>query len=172
MTSKYDAHMQRAMSLEAQAKLHREHANRYQEKEGFGVKRSREPLEEAAFFTAFPPFCEKPRSPPTVSVETAPGGATALGHQIKLNDYNAKIAFIITGEYGRPGGSMRSPGGGINRAKLSETYSQSQEEDIVSNWLLTSVRDGDDMLVTCHDEVRHELETGDYVKFTELQGLD
>ena len=34
------------------------------------------------------------------------------------------------------------------------------------------VRDGDDMLVTCHDEVRHELETGDYVKFTELQGLD
>jgi len=141
--NKYNAHMERAISLEAQAKLHREHANRYQDKEGFGVKRSR--LEKAVFFTAFPTFCNKDPSPPQVSVKTVAGGATALGHQIKSNDHQTKIALIITSEYGRPGGSIRSPDGGINHAKLTETYSQSEEEDIVSNWLLTSVRAGDNM---------------------------
>ncbi|CBY37627.1 unnamed protein product [Oikopleura dioica] len=34
------------------------------------------------------------------------------------------------------------------------------------------VRDGDSFTVSCHDEVRHELETGEYVSFTEIQGLD
>ena len=34
------------------------------------------------------------------------------------------------------------------------------------------VRDGDKMIVTCHDDARHELESGDFVKFTEIQGLD
>ena len=34
------------------------------------------------------------------------------------------------------------------------------------------VRDGDNLVITCHDETRHELETGDYVKFTEIKGLD
>ena len=28
------------------------------------------------------------------------------------------------------------------------------------------------MIVTCHDDARHELESGDFVKFTEIQGLD
>ena len=34
------------------------------------------------------------------------------------------------------------------------------------------VRDDDKMIVTCHDDARHELESGDFVKFTEIQGLD
>lgn len=34
------------------------------------------------------------------------------------------------------------------------------------------VRDGENLVVTCHDETRHELEQGDFVKFTEVQGLD
>ena len=33
------------------------------------------------------------------------------------------------------------------------------------------VRDGDGFVVTCHDETRHDLECGDWVKFTEIQGF-
>ena len=33
------------------------------------------------------------------------------------------------------------------------------------------VRDGDGFVVTCHDETRHDLESGDWVKFTEIQGF-
>lgn len=33
------------------------------------------------------------------------------------------------------------------------------------------VRDGDSMTVSCHDEVRHELETGEFVSFTEIEGF-
>lgn len=34
------------------------------------------------------------------------------------------------------------------------------------------VREGDQFLVTCHDETRHDLESGDWVKFTEIQEFE
>ena len=34
------------------------------------------------------------------------------------------------------------------------------------------VKDGSSLVVTCHDETRHDLEVGNWVKFTEIQGLE
>lgn len=38
--------------------------------------------------------------------------------------------------------------------------------------MIVSVEEGEDALVTCLDETRHGLEDGDYVRFSEVKGMD
>lgn len=57
---------------------------------------------------------------------------------------------------------------------FGETFTVNDKDGTEPKAVLISsvVRDADGLVITCHDETRHELETGDYVKFTEIQGLD
>jgi len=63
------------------------------------------------------------------------GGLTNVGVKLQKEFPNARIGTMVAGNSGRPGGSCGEFNG--NAAKL-HPYHTTQEEDVVSNWLLTT----------------------------------
>jgi hypothetical protein len=70
------------------------------------------------------------------TVETA-GGITAAGAQLHLEDPTLRIATVIASNSGWPGGACRDISGEIDKYQIHDHH-YTQEEDIVSNWLLTA----------------------------------
>lgn len=67
--------------------------------------------------------------------EVESGGLTNVGVKLQIEYPNARIGTMVAGNSGRPGGSCGEFNG--NAAKL-HPYHKTQEEDVVSNWLLTT----------------------------------
>jgi len=75
------------------------------------------------------------------SVETVEmaGGITAFGAALHLEDSTLRIATVIASNSGWPGGACRDITGDVNRHEIREDHCwQEEEEDMVSNWLLTA----------------------------------
>ena len=66
------------------------------------------------------------------------GGCGTVGFKIHSSNPAYRIGVLIAGNSGRPGGSVGNFGGGLNH-KGVHTGHRTQEEDMVSNWLLTQV---------------------------------
>ena len=69
-----------------------------------------------------------------------PGGLTAVGLEMHQQDTHARIATVVAGNSGRPGGACRAADGTIEQSRVHGGHS-TQEEDVVANWLLTSGQD-------------------------------
>lgn len=76
-------------------------------------------------------------TPPQRKVELirCPGGITTVGHQMHSTDPSANIATVLAANSGRPGGACRAADGRLERSTIHGGHS-TQEEDVVSNWLL------------------------------------
>ena len=75
------------------------------------------------------------------SVETVEmaGGITAFGASLHLEDPTLRIATVIASNSGWPGGACRDITGDVNRHEIHDRHHwQEEEEDMVSNWLLTA----------------------------------
>ena len=90
------------------------------------------------------PAAERFRTAASVfTVETA-GGITAAGAQLHLEDPTLRIATVIASNSGRPGGACRDDiTGDVCRGKIHGHHS-TQEEDCVSNWLITASESWDE----------------------------
>ena len=102
-----------------------------------------------------PPVCgtalRPPGSPPcAVKVVVEAGGITTTGYQLWRQYPHWRIGTMVAGNSGKPGGACggyktsqvagaKSPSfeGSVSHRKLHENH-RTQEEDVVSNWLLTS----------------------------------
>ena len=70
------------------------------------------------------------------AVEDA-GGITAVGARLHSEDPTLRIATVIASNSGRPGGACRDITGDVSRRQIHGHHS-TQEEDCVSNWLITA----------------------------------
>lgn len=70
------------------------------------------------------------------------GGSTAVGYELWKEDRDRKIGIVVAGNSGRPGGNIRNTDGSFSKRSLKTTYS-TQDEAVVSNWLLSSGDDSD-----------------------------
>jgi hypothetical protein len=71
-----------------------------------------------------------------VCVVPLEGGATTVGRKLHDSDPSKRIGTMIAANSGRPGGAVGARGG-VVRSKVHSGH-KTQEEDIVSNWLLTA----------------------------------
>ena len=104
---------------------------------------SLQPLESPPPFAASPARC---------TIEIDPGGMTNVGFRLKMIQPRYKIATVVAGNSGRPGGACGLADGGVT---LLHAEHRTQEEDIVSNWLITTCRNA-------HEPVRGEYASGVY----------
>ena len=68
------------------------------------------------------------------------GGCGTVGFKIYSSKPGVRISALIAGNSGRPGGSVGNFGGGLNKNAVN-AHHRTQEEDMVSNWLLTQYQD-------------------------------
>jgi hypothetical protein len=61
----------------------------------------------------------------------------AVGLDLYSNDPTLQIATLVASNSGRPGGACRAPNGDVAHSAL-HAHHGTQEEDVVSNWLLTN----------------------------------
>jgi hypothetical protein len=73
----------------------------------------------------------------SVGIYDMAGGITAYGAQLHLKDPSLRIATVIETNSGWPCGSCRGIKGELTRHEVHEHHKR-PEEDIVSNWLLTT----------------------------------
>ena len=66
-----------------------------------------------------------------------PGGLTTIGYDLLQQDPAASIATIVASNSGRPAGACRNVQGRVERGSIHGRHS-TQEEDVVSNWLICS----------------------------------
>jgi hypothetical protein len=64
------------------------------------------------------------------------GGVAGVGLALHRQDPTLRIATLVASNSGRPGGACRALNGDVDHAAL-HTRHRTQEEDVVSNWLLT-----------------------------------
>ena len=64
-----------------------------------------------------------------------PGGLTNVGYELWLRDPSVTIGTMVAGNSGRPGGACGMADGS---AGSLHAHHKTQEEDVVSNWLLTA----------------------------------
>ena len=82
-------------------------------------------------------------APLRVSVRVNAGGLTSVGCELQAADPALRIGTMVAGNSGRPGGACgcleQTPGGRGLRVIASKLHChhKTQEEDVVSNWLLT-----------------------------------
>ena len=69
-----------------------------------------------------------------------PGGITSVGFELHQHHSDFRIATVLAANSGRPGGAIRAADGTAEQSKVHGGHS-TQEEDVVSNWLLTSAQD-------------------------------
>ena len=69
-----------------------------------------------------------------VEVIVDPGGLTNVGYALFAQDSTAKIGTMVAGNSGRPGGACGMADGTVDKL---HAYHRTQEEDVLSNWLLT-----------------------------------
>ncbi|KAK4049633.1 E1 ubiquitin-activating protein [Microbotryomycetes sp. JL221] len=86
--------------------------------------------------------------------------------QLKLNDFTHAngIKFIATESAGLFASAFCDFG------KQFPVVDQTGETPL--SGMIVSIEEGEDALVTCLDETRHGLEDGDYVRFSEVEGMD
>ncbi|KAK4050411.1 E1 ubiquitin-activating protein [Microbotryomycetes sp. JL201] len=86
--------------------------------------------------------------------------------QLKLNDFTHAndIKFIATETAGLFASAFCDFG------KQFPVVDQTGETPL--SGMIVSIEEGEDALVTCLDETRHGLEDGDYVRFSEVEGMD
>ena len=84
----------------------------------------------------------KPHTHAVHSCEVIPevGGCGTVGFKIHSSKPGLRISALIAGNSGRPGGSVGNFGGGLNQNSVN-SHHRTQEEDMVSNWLLTQYHD-------------------------------
>lgn len=114
------------------------------------------------------------------------GGVTEAGHLEHERDKAAKIATIIASNSGRPGGACRALDGSLKRRKVHANH-ETQEEDVISNWLLaaTSDKNGDARYNKMNElfapvseafglttPYGTDFKTVQYVDYTKGQGMD
>ena len=63
-----------------------------------------------------------------------PGGMANVGYALQQESARRRIGTMIAGNSGRPGGACGQPDGTVTHLHAGHT---TQEEDMVSNWLLT-----------------------------------
>lgn len=79
---------------------------------------------------------------------TIPGGSTNIAYNIGQEDPSKKIGILIAGNNGRPGGkcgNIDSRGNGYIEPKDIHAYHKTQEEDVVSNWIITEFSNTQDI---------------------------
>ena len=67
-----------------------------------------------------------------------PGGSAAVGFEVSRENPGSKVGIVLAGNSGRPGGKVRGPGGKISEGHVRTAGYTTQEEPVVSNWLLSS----------------------------------
>jgi len=104
---------------------------------GMAVHRPRSPARPFSLRQTFPPLAA-PHTAHTVrfSSKAHPGGVAGVGLALHLADPTLRLATLVASNSGRPGGACRALNGDVAHAKLHASY-RTQEEDVVSNWLLT-----------------------------------
>jgi hypothetical protein len=115
-----------------------------------------------------------------------PGGVTAAGYLEQERNKTAKIATVIASNSGRPGGACRALDGSLDRQKVHANHN-TQEEDVVSNWLIAATRDktGDERYIRMNELFRpvskafglktphgNDFKTIQHVNYTEGMALD
>ena len=81
-------------------------------------------------------------SPSSCEVVVEPTGTSTIGCRIARDQPSSRIATMVAGNSGRPGGAVGVPGG-VDAAAI-HAHHRTQEEDLVSNWLLTESAGGGD----------------------------
>ena len=91
-------------------------------------------------------FSLRQTSPPLAAPHTAhavlfterddAGGVAGVGLALHRQDPTLRIATLVASNSGRPGGACRALNGDVEHRKLHAGH-RTQEEDVVSNWLLT-----------------------------------
>ena len=102
--------------------------------------------------------------------EEAPGGATTVASNYK----GKRVGLMVAANSGRPGGSVGRMGGsgGINHDKIRGDH-KTQEEDIVSNWLITSAKkEGREHVFKTAVGGRWGFNGGGANDFMTIQGVD
>ena len=79
-------------------------------------------------------------APQPCEVIPHPGGITSVGFELHQQHADFRIATLLAANSGRPGGAIRAADGTAEQSKVHGGHS-TQEEDVVSNWLLTSAQD-------------------------------
>ena len=86
--------------------------------------------------THLPALQERFAEPATVNRVQVRGGVTEAGYRLSLADRSARIATLVASNSGRPGGACRSVSGELDPQKVHPNHT-TQEEDVVSNWVIT-----------------------------------
>ena len=87
--------------------------------------------------THFPVLQERFHKPATVNRVTLRGGVTEAGYMLGLDDRSARIATLVASNSGRPGGACRGVSGELDPRRVHPNHT-TQEEDVVSNWVITA----------------------------------
>ena len=82
-------------------------------------------------------------SPSSCEVVVEPTGTSTIGCRIARDQPSSRIATMVAGNSGRPGGAVGVPGG-VDYGAI-HAHHRTQEEDLVSNWLVTETDGGGDM---------------------------
>jgi hypothetical protein len=101
------------------------------------VYRPRSPARHFSLRQTFPPLAAPHTAHAVLFTETDDaGGVARVGLALNRRDPTLRIATLVASNSGRPGGACRALNGDVVRGKLHAGH-KTQEEDVVSNWLLT-----------------------------------
>ena len=97
-----------------------------------GLKRA---LLQSSPLPPLPPPPQHIQVPAVYEEAIESGGLTNVGVQLHQENPERKIATMVAGNSGRPGGACGLPDGTV---QYLHAYHTTQEEDVVSNWLTTA----------------------------------
>jgi hypothetical protein len=101
------------------------------------VDRPRSPARRFSLRQMFPPLAAPHTAHAVLFTERDDaGGVAGVGLDLHRQDPTLRIATLVASNSGRPGGACRALNGDVDHGKLHAGH-KTQEEDVVSNWLLT-----------------------------------